>query len=684
MVLPTPAHGDAGRIAHVFADPTGSHVLVSAYNGEAYYLHSSQKVPVKLPGFGDTAPGGSVLSSLTLTGISASAAMAGGRPPASIQQGLTPHTHVTGVAWNKERGTEGSSKKILLGTSGGEIYEYSLHGPNSDGASDPDGNAGSGLSAAGGASASALPMLLHRMHGDTDSGPPAAVTGIYLEKLRTGLLLLVATSGRHKRTRFCTFYSPQSNTASFSSLFYKQPSQGSASGRQQQPQQHTTLTELPGSVEFADLQVCNDSFGLRTATGIYCGRIDRNYTPLSGSSPIVESEILPYDVLLSPLPAAGSSRAVSSSSASSIVPISLAVTPHHIITLSDTYELRFVNRVALKVVQKERLVEALDSLGDEGALTSGSASASSGSASAGGNGELLMDIRRPDQVWLRRGRSLVHISSSQEDRDVWKFTLQKCLDFPAAGVAAIKTTTGGSRPGTTTAAARAALLSGTPALISEEEKAVENLFEQAKGLCSNSHQKAVVAAIRAEYHLQHGRAELAAKYLAQCPPRLVPFADAAVRLALPKLGVDAHDDGLSPAARESLEASNLPLIAYLSDKMRVSAMNDDKMASTMIGAWLTELYLHERGERVGSAAALVGDAGSTVTVKDVEAHHRSLLARFLNSHVNHMDAKTIMKILTSHDVGAGECAVYAARSGDISTAVNAALSVRGDDAVRNA
>ena len=40
-----------------------------------------------------------------------------------------------------------------------------------------------------------------------------------------------------------------------------------------------------------------------------------------------------------------------------------------------------------------------------------------------------------------------------------------------------------------------------------------------------------------------------------------------------------------------------------------------------------------------------------------------------------MDAKTIMKILTSHDVAAAECATYAAQSGDIPTAVSAALSV---------
>jgi hypothetical protein len=693
MVLPTPAHGDGGRIEHAFADPTGSHVLLSAQNGEAYYLHSSQKVPVRLPGFGDTAPGGgSALASLTHTGVSASAAALEGRPAASVQQGLSPRSRVTSVAWDKERGTEGSTKKILLGTSLGEIYEHSLHGPNADGspASDPDGAGGSGASPA-------LPLLLHRMHGDAESGPPAAVTGIHLEKLRTGLLALVATSGRHQRTRFSTFYSPHGAAASLSSLFC-QPSQGggggsssSSTGRQQQQQQHkqrqqqTTLTELPGSVDFADLRVCNDSFALRTATGVYYGRIDRNFTPLSGSSAIVDSGILPYDSLLSPLPlsAAGGVGAraapLVSMPASALVPISVAVTPHHIIVLTDANELRFVSRVALKVVQRERL-EALGSVGDDGSAAPG-----------GGGGELLMDIRRPDQVWLRRGRALVHISSSQEDRDVWKFTLQKCLGLPSAvgggGVAA----TVGSRAGAATAAAAraAALFSGTSSPpLSEEEKAVESLFEQAKALCSNSQQKAVVSAVRAEYHLQRGRAELAAKYLAQCPPRLAPFADAAVRLALPKLGVGARGgggddgDGLSPAARASLEASNLPLIAYLSDKMRVSAMNDDKMASTMIGAWLTELYLHERGERVGSAAAL-GDAGGNGTVKDVEAQHRALLARFLNSHVNHMDAKTIMKILTSHDVGAGECAVYAARSGDISTAVNAALSVRGDDAVRS-
>lgn len=113
----------------------------------------------------------------------------------------------------------------------------------------------------------------------------------------------------------------------------------------------------------------------------------------------------------------------------------------------------------------------------------------------------------------------------------------------------------------------------------------------------------------------------------------------------------------------------------MSDKLRVSSMNDDKMTCTMLGAWLTELFLHERSEQLSS-----NHAG--VNTRDVEQAQRAMLAQFLNSNVNNMDAKTIMKILTSHDVGASECATYASRSGDIATAVNAALSAGAKDPVR--
>jgi hypothetical protein len=168
--------------------------------------------------------------------------------------------------------------------------------------------------------------------------------------------------------------------------------------------------------------------------------------------------------------------------------------------------------------------------------------------------------------------------------------------------------------------------------------------------------KAVVTTVRAEYHLRQGRGELAAKYLAQCPASLEPFADTAVRLALPKLGIDDPKSyGDSWKARSCLESSNLPLIAYLNDKMRIASSQDDKMVCTMTGAWLTELFLHESTD---------------------------LLTQFLNANVNNMDAKTIMKILTSHDVKASACTAYTSACGDIATAVNAALDSNTTDPVR--
>jgi hypothetical protein len=91
--------------------------------------------------------------------------------------------------------------------------------------------------------------------------------------------------------------------------------------------------------------------------------------------------------------------------------------------------------------------------------------------------------------------------------------------------------------------------------------------------------------------------------------------------------------------------------------MRVGKNSNDKMTCTMIGAWLTELYLHERDNHPGA---------------------KQSLTHFLSQNVHTMDAKTIMKILTSHDVSATDCAAYAAVSGDIATAVNAALRVSPD------
>lgn len=570
MALPPPVTGGGdGRVMHTFVDPTGCHTLISARNGETYYHHSSLRQLQKLAGFGRNADG-SWPKDLTGVPASSQASKSKSSSGPTIQKGLSIGSYVTAVAWDRERGTEGSTKKILLGTNTGEIYEYSLRSPNST--EDKEDT-------------HAQPRLLHQLNSD------APVTGLAFERLRTGLLVMCCTSGRNKRTRFYTFYSAHSS--SFRMVMADEA--------------YASLVELPGSVEYADLRICNDHVCMRTATGMYYGTIDRAQSgpAFAGGSMIVDSGILAYDGAL---------------------PVSLALTPHHIITLSETNEVRFLNRVAQKVIQKERVdwvSQSASSSLDESQMMSG---------------ELMMDVRRPDQVWLRKGKSLVHISPSQEDRDVWKYTLFKSLDMPTnRGLSSAKKKNTG--------------------MMTEDEKAQEALFEQAKSLCTNNSQKAVVTAVRAEYHLSQGRAELAAKYFAQCPPVLESFPETSVRLALPMLDIDdPRSYGGSELAHEALK-SNLPLINYLSDKMRVGKNNNDKMTCTMIGAWLTELYLHER---------------------DLSPSTKQALSQFLTTHVNNMDAKTIMKILSSHDVSAIDCASYAASSGDIATAVNAAIRVGSD------
>jgi hypothetical protein len=580
------------RVMHVFCDPTGCHTLASARNGEAYYHHSSLRVMTKLPAFGCN-PDGTLPS---LSGIAATTAS----PGQLVQLGLSTGSYVTAIAWDRERGTEGSTKKILLGTNTGEIYEYSLASPNSV----PD-ESGDDASSSNHKNPS-QPILLHQLNSD------GAVTGLAFERLRTGLFLMCCTSGKNKRTRFYTFYSAHSSN-------FKMVLADEA---------HASLVELPGSVDYADLRLCNDHVCMRTATGIYYGTIDRAQSgpAFAGGSMIMDSGILPY-------------YDDDSTNKGTTLPVSLALTPHHIITLSESNEIHFFNRVAQKVIQKERV----DWVGQQS-----NSNSSNLDESHMGVGELLMDVRRPDQVWLRKGRSLVHISPSQEDRDVWKFTLFKSLELaPTLTNTMIRSSSSSG----------SALQKKTGGILTQEEKTQEALFEQAKSLCTNPSQKAVVTAVRAEHHLSQGRAELAAKYLAQCPPVLEPFADTAIRLALPMLQIDDPQSyGGSPQARASLK-SNLPLITYLSDKMRVGKNNNDKMTCTMIGAWLTELYLHER---------------------DSSSSNSQALSQFLTTHVHNMDAKTIMKILSSHDVSAGECAAYAASSGDIATAVNAALRVGSD------
>jgi Pep3/Vps18/deep orange family len=405
------SNSNTTKIVHVFVDPTGCHTFLSAANGEAYYIHSSQpKQPYKLAGFGRNADGS---WPNTLTGIPAGAIKSAKPQPVPLQaqKGLSANSHVTAIAWDKDRGTEGSTKSILLGTSAGEIYEYCLTAPTA-------------------AEVYHLtippPVLLRKLYSPSAGDPPevvgAAVSGLYLERVRTGVVVLLCTSGKRKRTRLYTFAST------------------AAAATQQQDWSQVfatdgphSLQELPGSVEFADLKVTSDlCFGLRTQAGIYYGTLDRSLLSASGgggTNLIVDSGLLPYEI---------TNRNSSTSSSGAVV--SLALTPHHIVTLTEDSKVSFINRVAQKGIQTERL----DIADDSSNILSG----------VGDVGELLMDVRRPDQIWLRKGRSLIHISSSsQEDRDVWKYTLQKCLAMP------------------------------------DDVKAQEGLFEQAKTLCTNAAQK---------------------------------------------------------------------------------------------------------------------------------------------------------------------------------------------------
>ena len=182
--------------------------------------------------------------------------------------------------------------------------------------------------------------------------------------------------------------------------------------------------------------------------------------------------------------------------------------------------------------------------------------------------------------------------------------------------------------------------------------------------------------MRAEYHLYCGRVELAAKYMAQCPSAVMPFADTAVRLALPMLHGDDNEPLItqrnnSHKANEALANSNMALITFLSDKMKIAARrskSNDAMVCTMLGTWLTELHLQER-ER--------DNASSSGKHRHGQPMNRALLHQFLSSFVRDMDSKPIIDVLSSHDVSAGECAGFSAAAGDIGAAVNAALS--GED-----
>ncbi len=159
----------------------------------------------------------------------------------------------------------------------------------------------------------------------------------------------------------------------------------------------------------------------------------------------------------------------------------------------------------------------------------------------------------------------------------------------------------------------------------------------------------------------------------------MPFADTAVRLLLPMIGGDSNSDGaVSPRnnshkANVALSTSNLALITFLTDKMKAAKSNQDSVVCTILGTWLTELHLQEREIREEQNVRQQKRTG----LSQPAAANKALLHQFLSSFVRDMDAKSIIKVLASHDISAGECAGYAAAAGDIGAAVNAALS--GED-----
>ena len=108
----------------------------------------------------------------------------------------------------------------------------------------------------------------------------------------------------------------------------------------------------------------------------------------------------------------------------------------------------------------------------------------------------------------------------------------------------------------------------------------------------------MVTAVRAEYHLSQGRVELAAKFMAQCPPILMPFNDTTVCLLLPMIesrsGATVPLRKNSQQANEMLGTSNMALITFLTDKMKVAKSRNDSVACTILVTWLTELHLQER------------------------------------------------------------------------------------------
>ena len=139
--------------------------------------------------------------------------------------------------------------------------------------------------------------------------------------------VIAVTSGIGKRTRIHRF---RGNDSSLQSAFAKSESNNIESSGSLS---HSSFVELPGSIDFAELCVCGNSFALRSDAGIYYGIISHD-----DGGGIQDSGILTYD--------------------GHYAPSSIAITPHHFISLNDDGEVLFISRISLKVIQREIVISS--------------------------------------------------------------------------------------------------------------------------------------------------------------------------------------------------------------------------------------------------------------------------------------------------------------------------------------
>jgi hypothetical protein len=437
-------------------------------------------------------------------------------------------------------------------------------------------------------------------------------------------------------------------------------------------------SSLPSS-----LKICQDgfAFGCGSSAGIYCGVINSKHYQQKHGSLLSDTALLPYP----------QQRGRPTRNDGKLFTTSMALTPHHIVTVNNQGVVNFINRVSQEVVQSEHPPQLYHGQGQGGVVLDSSLGVMGGAsrmdpsrsrsrgvpahqqlqahAQSQALPELCMDPRFPGQLWLRQGRTLLHISSTgaNEDRSVWKYKMEQCLSS------------------------------------SLSSKKIHAEFDSAKSLCTSKAQKTLVDYVRGEYLLAasatagHGQSEAAASYLSQAPPLLSPFSKTSLRLCLPTLrdlmvsyyeGNNGDIPALSSSYSDSDNSDTDEMIAaaldtYLTEKLHIGVTTQDSVASAMISAWLVELELHSM-ERVADSHSQAGSKFKSNNKN--KAFLESFLSSLTNTNTvatggqqdrsNVDDSQTTLQILQSHDVKASSCAAYAAASRDLGSAINAALSAR--------